>query len=200
MGEQDGRDAQEREWVRDAQRGRQEAFGALVERYQRRVFALVFRVTGERAQVEDLSQEIFFKAYRALRSYNQTASFGTWLSRIAVNHCYDYLRGRRRTQNRLESFEGGDEGSESPARTLHAGGLDPERESLLRDVVSKLLARAPEEDRVVLALKELEDMSVEEIAAILDLKVGTVKVRLHRARKRMLEDYRKMQGGTSHAM
>ncbi|MBI4164757.1 MAG: sigma-70 family RNA polymerase sigma factor [Acidobacteria bacterium] len=188
------RDAQELEWIELAQRGNREAFGALVERYQRRVFALIFRVTGERDQVEDLSQEVFLKAYRAMRGYNQSASFGTWLSRIAVNHCYDYLRARRGTQNRLESFDGSPEDGESPARTFRASGPDPERAALLRDMVSKLLAHAPEEDRMVMALKELDGMSVEEIAEIMELKVGTVKVRLHRARKRMLEDFQRMQG------
>ena len=195
-----GRDAQELEWIRDAQRGNRDAFGALVERHQRRVFAVIFRVTGDRDQVEDLSQEVFLKAYRAVRSYNQSASFGTWLSRIAVNHCYDYLRSRRSTRNRVESFDGSPEDLESPAKSFPASGPDPERAALLRDMVSKLLARASEEDRVVVALKELNGMSVEEIAEILELKVGTVKVRLHRARKRMLDDFRKMQGGGAHAV
>jgi RNA polymerase sigma-70 factor, ECF subfamily len=195
-----GRDAQELEWIRDAQRGNREAFGALVERYQRRVFAVIFRVTGERDQVEDLSQEVFLKAYRAMRSYNQAASFATWVSRIAINHCYDYLRARRGKRDREESFEGTEEDLESPARTIPASGPDPERSALLRDMVAKLMAHAPEEDRVVMALKEMEGMSVEEIAEILELKVGTVKVRLHRARKRMLEDFRKLRGGGAHAV
>ncbi len=195
-----GRDAQELEWIRDAQHGSQEAFGALVERYQRRVFALVFRVTGDRDQVEDLSQEIFLKAYRAMRGYNQSAAFGTWLSRIAINHCYDYLRSQRSRRNREESFDGEPDEIESPARSIPASGPDPEKTTLLRDMVSKLMARAPEEDRVVMALKELEGMSVEEIADVLELKVGTVKVRLHRARKRMLEDYRRLREGGAHAM
>lgn len=194
MGNPVERNAQELEWIRDAQRGSREAFGALVERYQRRVFALVYRVTGERDQVEDLSQEVFLKAYRAVRSYSHASSFGTWLSRIAVNHCYDYLRQRGVSRRRLESFDGGQEDTEPPADTIPARDPDPERAALLRDLTLKLLARATEEDRMVMALKELDGMSVEEIAEILDLKEGTVKVRLHRARKRMLEDYRNLQG------
>ncbi len=194
MGNPAEQDAQVLEWIRDAQRGSREAFGALVERYQRRVFALVYRVTGERDQVEDLSQEVFLKAFRAVRSYSHASSFGTWLSRITVNHCYDYLRQRGVSGRRLESFDGGQEQTESPADTIPARDPDPERAALLRDLTSKLLARAPEEDRIVMALKELDGMSVEEIAEILDLKAGTVKVRLYRARKRMLEDFRNLQG------
>lgn len=190
-----GRDAQELEWIRDAKQGSHEAFGALVERYQRRVFTLIYRVTGDREQVEDLSQEVFLKVYRAMRSYNQTASFATWVSRIAINHCYDHLRQRRGSRHRVESFDGTSEDKSSPANSLPASGPNPERAALLRDVVSKLLRRASEDDRVVMALKELDGMSVEEISEILDLKIGTVKVRLHRARKRMLEDFRRMQAG-----
>jgi RNA polymerase sigma-70 factor (ECF subfamily) len=73
--------------------------------------------------------------------------------------------------------------------------LDPEQQATLRDLVGKLLERAPADDRIVLGLKELEGMSVEEIAEILGQKVSTIKVRLHRARKRMLEDFRKWSGG-----
>ena len=190
------RDAQELEWIRDAKRGSHEAFGSLVERYQRRVFAIIYRVTGEREQVEDLSQEVFLKAYHAIQSYNQTASFGTWLSRIAVNHCYDYLRQTRGKRSRLESLDATAEDRPAPADTLPARGPTPEQAALLRDMASKLLGRASEEDRVVMALKELDGMSIEEIAELLDLKIGTVKVRLHRARKRMLEDFRRLQAGS----
>jgi RNA polymerase sigma-70 factor (ECF subfamily) len=188
-----GQDAQELEWIRHAQRGNREAFGMLVERFQRRVFALVFRLIGDRDQVEDLAQEIFIKAFRAMRSYSFGASFGTWLSRIAVNHCYDFLRHRRATSGRFESMGDGLETINSDAALVGARDLDPEQAALLRDLTSKLLARAPQDDRAVLVLKELEGLSVEEIAEILGVRIGTVKVRLHRARKRMLEDFRRLQ-------
>jgi RNA polymerase sigma-70 factor (ECF subfamily) len=193
MGNLTGQDAQELEWIRRAQRGSREAFGSLVERHQRRVFALVFRLTGERDQVEDLSQEIFIKAFRAMRSYSFAASFGTWLSRIAINHCYDFLRRRRATSGRYESF--GDAGEMIDTRAAMIGGRDPDPEqaALLRDLTGKLLARAPRDDRAVLVLKELEGLSIEEIAEILRVRTGTVKVRLHRARKRMLEDFQRLQ-------
>jgi len=195
MGHPPGQDAQEAEWVRNAQRGDRDAFGSLVERYQRRVFALIFRVTGDQDQVEDLSQEVFIKAFRAMRSYSFASSFGTWVSRIAVNHCYDYLRQRRTSRRRFEEPASRLEDAESPVDTLPARELDPERAAVLRDLTSRLLARAPEEDRIVLALKELDGMSVEEIGEILGLRIGTVKVRLHRARKRMLQDFRRLQEG-----
>ena len=84
--------AREIECIRRVQQGDAEAFGPLVERYQKRIFSIVYHLVRRRDEVDDLAQEIFFKAFRAIRSYNFQSSFATWLSRIAVNHCYDYLR------------------------------------------------------------------------------------------------------------
>jgi len=150
----------------------------------------VFHLVRRRDEVEDLTQEVFFKAFRAIRSYNFQSSFATWLSRIAVNHCYDYLRKVR--ASRLSYYS---EMTEESARELERKaespppqGLDHGEKITLREFVGRLLERAPEDDRLVLSLKELEDYSVEEIADLLKLKPSTVKVRLHRARKRMLAD------------
>ena len=178
------------ECIRRVQRGEGEAFGPLVERYQQRIFSIVFHLVRRRDEVEDLAQEIFFKAFRAIRSYNFQSSFATWLSRIAVNHCYDYLRKVR--ASRLSYYS---EMTEESARELERQlesplpqGLDHGEKIALRDFVGQLLARAPADDRVILTLKELQDFSVEEIGELLNLKTSTVKVRLHRARKRMLAD------------
>jgi len=183
----------ESEWIRRVQRGDREAFAPLLERHQKRVFSLVYHLVRRRDEVEDIAQEIFVKAFRGIRSYNFQASFGTWLSRIAVNHCYDYLR-REQKAKLAYYWQIGEEGSraiEGQAQSLPEGALNLEQESEARDLAAKLLARAPAEDRTILVLKELEDRSVEEIAAILQLRPNTVKVRLHRARKRMLEDWKR---------
>jgi len=178
------------ECIRRVQQGDDEAFGALVEKYQQRVFSIVFHLVRRRDEVEDLAQEIFFKAFRAVRSYNFQSSFATWLSRIAVNHCYDYLRKVRASH--LSYYSDMAEESarelERKAESPPPQGLDQAEKIALRDFVSRLLDRAPEDDRIILTLKELEDYSVEEIADLLKLKTSTVKVRLHRARKRMVED------------
>ena len=178
------------ECIRRVQQGESEAFGLLVERYRQRIFSVVFHLVRRRDEVEDLAQEIFFKAFRAIRSYNFQSSFATWLSRIAVNHCYDYLRKIR--ASRLSYYSEMPEESarelERKAESPPPQGLDHGEKLTLRDFVGRLLERAPEDDRLILTLKELEDYSVEEIADLLKLKTSTVKVRLHRARKRMLED------------
>jgi len=183
----------ESDWIRRVQGGEREAFEPLLERHQKRVFSLVYHLVRRRDEVEDIAQEIFIKAFRGIRSYNFQASFGTWLSRIAVNHCYDYLRREQKTKLAYY-WQIGEEGSraiEGQAQSASEGALNLEQESEARDLAEKLLARAPAEDRTILVLKELEDHSVEEIAAILQLRPNTVKVRLHRARKRMLEDWKR---------
>jgi RNA polymerase sigma-70 factor (ECF subfamily) len=185
--------AQEVEWIRRAQRGEHEAFSPLVERYQRRVIVLVYHLVRRRDEAEDIAQEVFIKAFRAIRSYSFQASFGAWLSRIAVNHCYDYLRRERtsRVSYYWQMTEESLRGLETRAESAPAGGLNHEEQAALRDFVGKLLERAPADDRVILALKELQGFSVQEISEILKLRTSTVKVRLHRARKRMLEDLKR---------
>jgi len=187
----------EAEWIRRCQSGDTEAFAPLVETYKRRIFHLVFHLVRRREDVEDLVQEIFMKAFAAISSYNFQSAFGTWLNRIAVNHCYDYLRRHRasRVSYFWEMSEEGQRGIESTARSPEPGGLNNEEHLAVDDLVSKLLARAPAEDRIILTLKEIEEKSVEEVAEILSLKSSTVKVRLHRARKRMVKDLKKWQEG-----
>ncbi|MGA2985195.1 MAG: sigma-70 family RNA polymerase sigma factor [Terriglobia bacterium] len=184
--------AEEIQWIKRAQQGEPEAFSPLVQRYQPRVFSLVYHLVRRRDEVEDLAQEIFIKAFRAIRSYNFQSSFATWLSRIATNHCYDYLRHERasRVSFYWQMGEDSQRELESNAESQPEHALNHEEQTVLKDLVGKLLDRAPANDRKILLLKELQDYSVEEIAEILNLKPTTVKVRLHRARRRMLEDLR----------
>ena len=195
-----GQEELEVEWVKSAQRGDREAFGLLVQQHQRRIFSLVFNLVRRPDEVEDLAQEIFIKAYRAIRSYNFQASFAAWISRIAVNHCYDYLRRER--SSKVSSYW---QISEDAQRAIEAHAGVKEQESLeeqtaARELARRLLERAPADDRVVLVLKEIEGRPVEEIAKILNLNPSTVKVRLHRARKRMLEDLQRWRKRSGHAM
>jgi len=167
----------------------------LVETHRRRVFSLVYRLVRRKDEIEDLVQEIFLKTFLAIRGYNFRSAFSTWLNRIAINHCYDYLRRER--ASRLSYV--GQMSAEAQRRieeTVSAGGsqgLNPEQQTLVRNLAAALLERAPADDGVILVLKEMEDFSVEEIAELLRLREGTVKVRLHRARKRMLEDLKRLR-------
>ncbi len=197
MASSESKPDQETEWIRRAQRGDREAFGPLVDRFQKRVYALVYHLVRRRDEVEDIAQEIFIKAFRAIRTYDFRSAFGTWLSRVGVNHCYDYLRRQRAA--RVSYFWQMPEESQrqllARAESDEPPGGTAEQRAVVRDLAEKLLARAPVEDRTILTLKELEGLSVEEIAEILNLKVSTAKVRLHRARKRMVKDLRRWQRG-----
>src|SRR5271157_6562525 len=144
------------ECIRRVQQGDVEAFGLLVEKYQQRVFSILFHLVRRRDEVEDLAQEIFFKAFRAIRSYNFQSSFATWLSRIAVNHCYDYLRKVRvsRLSYYSEMTEESAHELERKAESPLPQGLDHGEKLALRDFVGRLLERAAEDDRLILTLKE----------------------------------------------
>ena len=191
------KDDPEVEWIRRTQQGDGDAYALLVARYERRVFSVVYRILHRREEVEEVSQEIFVKAFLAVRNYHFDAAFGTWLMRIAINHCYDRLRRRR--SSRVTYFSEMTPESEqaivlgTESREVSGGRVQADIEN--RDLVEKLLERAPPEDRVILTLKEIEALSVEEISKLLKLKSSTVKVRLHRARKRMLADFRRWQEG-----
>lgn len=189
--------SQEAEWIRLCKSGEREAFAPLVDAYQRRVFSIVFHLVRRRNDIEDLVQEIFMKAFAAIGSYNSQSSFGTWLNRIAVNHCYDYLRRQRssRVTYFWEMSEEGQRQVESQSHNPAGDGSDSAEKLAIGDLINKLLVRAPAEDRVILSLKEIEDKSVEEISEIMGLKLSTVKVRLHRARKRMIKDLERLQEG-----
>jgi RNA polymerase sigma-70 factor (ECF subfamily) len=191
------KDDPEVEWIRRSQQGDGDAYALLVARYERRVFSVVYRILHRREEVEEVSQEIFVKAFLAVGNYHFDAAFGTWLMRIAINHCYDQLRRRR--SSRVTYFsEMSPEGEQAVVLGTESGELSGGRVQAgveNRDLVKKLLERAPPEDRVILTLKEMEDLSVEEISKLLKLKSSTVKVRLHRARKRMLADFRRWQEG-----
>jgi RNA polymerase sigma-70 factor, ECF subfamily len=191
--EGNAQDSQEVSWIRRAQAGDQAAFGLLVERYQRKVFSIVFHLVRQRNEVEDLAQEIFLKIFRAIRSYNSRASFGAWVSRIAVNHCYDYLRRVRSSrvtyywqlpEETRQALESGAEPRWKDARTI-------EEQTAAKEIVRRLLDRAPAEDRAILVLKDVENLSVEDISEIMHWTTSKVKVRLHRARKRMLADLKR---------
>jgi RNA polymerase sigma-70 factor (ECF subfamily) len=153
--------------------GDKEAFAELVRRHEHRVYNLALRMTGRPEDARDAAQEAFLSAYRKLGSFRGDARFGTWIHRITLNACYDFLRKRRRGPflDRLADHD-----LEGPPVPDHAdasiGSIDVER----------ALAALPEDHRAVLVLHDVQDLAYEEVAEILGVPVGTVKSRLHRAR------------------
>jgi RNA polymerase sigma-70 factor, ECF subfamily len=182
----------DRELVRRAQNEDQEAFEELVRRHQHRVFAVAGGILRRREDVEDIAQQVFVKAYFSLKRFDQRAAFSTWLYKITVNECWDMLRKKKVRPLVYES-----DLSEEQARQVTAaeekdgGGPDISDRLEARQRVERLLDGLDERDRLMLILKEVEGFAVEEIAEVLDLNANTVKVRLFRARRRIVARVRK---------
>jgi RNA polymerase sigma-70 factor, ECF subfamily len=177
----------DRELVRRAQREDKEAFEELVRRHQHRVFAVAGGILRRREDVEDIAQQVFVKAYFSLKRFDQRAAFSTWLYKITVNECWDLLRKKKVRPLVYES-----DLSEEQARLVIASGEkenpgpDVSQRIEARERVERLLEGLDERDRLMLILKEVEGFSIEEIAEILSLNGNTVKVRLFRARRRVV--------------
>ena len=184
---------EERPLVERARAGDHQAFAALVERYRRRVFSLVFHLSRRPEDVEDLAQQIFLKVYLALPRFDFRASFGTWLYRIAANECYDFLR-RKSTLKAAEDREVQvGEWSEWERWAGATAPADAQRRAEARDLAHRLLRRLPEQDRILLLLREVEGFSHAEMARMFGLSENVIKVRLFRARKRLVEAHRRLQ-------
>lgn len=186
---------EERELVRMAQRGQEPAFEELIRRHQQRVFALVSGILRRQEDVEDIAQQVFLKVYLSLRKFDQRAAFSTWLYKITVNECWDYLRKKKVRPLVYES----DLSEEQVSRldgivSAERMTLNPNERAEVKQLLERMLDKLPEQDRQLLVLKEIEGFSVQELAEILNLNVNTVKVRLFRARGRILDGYRRRLG------
>ena len=186
---------EERALVQRAQKGDERAFEQLVRQHQQRVFGLVARILHRQDDVEDIAQQVFLKVYLSLNRFDQRAAFSTWLYKIAVNECWDHLRKKKVRPLLYESDLSEEQvsrldGIASLGRSTE--GLDEQAET--RDTLQRALEILPEQDRELLLLKEVEGFSVQELAEILGLNVNTVKVRLFRARGRIVEVQRRRSG------
>ena len=183
--------------VQRAQRGDLRAFDLLVLKYQGRIGALVSRYIADAGEVEDVTQEAFIKAYRALSKFRGDSAFYTWLYRIAANAAKNHLvaKGRRpgadATIEDAEAFDDGGLVSETSSPEAMAMGDE------LAAVVEQSLQALPEELQAALTLRELEGLSYDDIAEVLGCPVGTVRSRIFRAREAIDEQVRQQISGDS---
>jgi len=182
----------DRQLVERAQQGDKKAFGLLVEKYQRKLARLLSRFIRDPAEVEDVTQEAFIKAYRALPAFRGDSAFYTWLYRIGINTAKNYLMalGRRAptsTEVEAEEAEGLEEGEQ--LRDINT----PESlllSSEIAETVNSTIEKLPEELRTAIQMREIEGMSYEDIAKAMDCPIGTVRSRIFRAREAIAEQLR----------
>jgi RNA polymerase sigma-70 factor (ECF subfamily) len=179
------------ELIRGTLAGSQGAFAELVRRYQRRVAVTVRSVIGDLSQEDlaDVVQDIFLLLFKALPSFRGESQFGTYLTRIALRHCYRESKRRSRKRSIFRRFES-EESDRDPPESKLAGEGRTDREVIARERQSEVvdaLQALPEEFRTVLVLRVVEEMPVEEVAESLGISTGTVKSRLHRAKEKMRE-------------
>jgi RNA polymerase sigma-70 factor (ECF subfamily) len=181
------RDLSDLEAVERARHGDHEAFRVLVERHQGRVQALALRILRDREAARDATQDAFLKAYAALDRFEGRAKFGTWMYRLAYNHCLDLKRKDRSSQQAPWEDELGAVG-ETPTHAAPppSPGVAAERREL-REQLAEAVAGLGDEARETLLLREIEGLSYGQIAELLDIPEGTVMSRLHHARRRLRE-------------
>jgi RNA polymerase sigma-70 factor (ECF subfamily) len=178
--------------VEQVQRGDKRAFELLVAKYQRKIFRLLSRLIRDAAEIEDVAQEAFIKAYRALPNFRGESAFYTWLYRIAINTAKNYLvaQGRRApttTETEIDEAENFDEGDQ--LRDVNT----PDSMLLSKQVgeaVNRAIEKLPEDLRTAIVLRELEGLSYEEIAETMNCPIGTVRSRIFRAREAIAEELR----------
>lgn len=168
--------------VRKVQAGNKAAFDLLVLKYQHKIANLVSRLVHDHAEVQDVTQEAFIKAYRGLKSFRGESAFYTWLYRIAVNTAKNHLASMSR---RITDGTDAQEAEQYATAIMLHDSADPQREMMtdqIAEVVSVTIEQLPDELKTAITLRELKGMSYEEIATVMDCPIGTVRSRIFRAR------------------
>lgn len=185
MGQRLNNEEEDRELVKRTQAGDAASFEKLVRKYQDRVFNLALAIIRDKSQAEDLAQEVFAKAYFSLNNFKGASGFFTWIYRLAINHCLDWLRkGQRKGQVSLDEVPG-----YQLDRMVNPGhGQGPEDSQERRErhqLLHKALTSLSGPHRAVIVLKDVEGFSYKEIATLVNCSEGTVKSRLFRAREEL---------------
>src|ERR1700728_4314944 len=176
------------ELIQKAQKGDDAAFNQVVTAYRRRILGTISRLIGRPEDVEDVAQEVFLRLYFSLDQLRTPEVFEPWLYRLTVNASYDYLRkSKRRPESRMSDLSEQQVMMADAAAGSKAQTEESERHRV-RDTVQSLLASVSEEDRILLTLKEVEGLSLKELENIYHVNENSLKVRLFRARQRVLKN------------
>jgi RNA polymerase sigma-70 factor, ECF subfamily len=184
----DHKNSDEAALVRRVQSGDELAFREIVERYQTKIFSIIYGILRNHNDAEDIAQQVFTKVYFSIRNFDFRSSLLTWIYKITVNECYDYLRKKRVRKLVYES-----DFSQEDAQRMESSepAIDPgapvDTRLAQKDLAVKLLSKVSQEDRSLILLKEVEGHSVEELAQMTGLNENTIKVKLFRTRQKLLK-------------
>lgn len=179
--------------IERAKAGDDQAFQEIVRAYRRRIMGTITRLIGRPEDVEDVAQEVFLRLYDSLEQLRTAEMFEPWLYRLTVNASYDYLRRQRRRKESRMADLSEEQVVLADALASSEAGLESTRQGTIREFVSSLLSAVSEEDRILLTLKEVEGLSLKELERIYGVNENALKVRLFRARQRVLKAYERQQ-------
>ncbi len=183
----------EPEVITQARSGDPAAFNELVRAYRRRILGTVFRLIGRQEDVEDVGQEVFLRLYHSLDQLRTPEVFEPWLYRLTVNAAYDYLRRQKRQPESRMADLSEEQVLMADAAASGRLALEEKEKSQIREMVAMLLDQVSEEDRILLTLKEVEGLSLKELEKIYQVNENALKVRLFRARQRVIKGYEAIQ-------
>src|SRR6476620_5461010 len=189
----DHKNSEEAALIRRVQARDEMAFREIVERYQSKVFSIIYGILRNRNDAEDIAQQVFAKIYFSIKNFDFRSSLLTWIYKITVNECYDYLRKKRVRKLVYES----DFSNEDSARVETSGSATDQKPAVdqrlaQRDLILKLLKKISVEDRSLILLKEVEGHSVEELSQMTGMNENTIKVKLFRARQKLVKDAQRL--------
>ncbi|MCC6394478.1 MAG: sigma-70 family RNA polymerase sigma factor [Bryobacterales bacterium] len=184
--------------IQRAREGDDAAFNEIVHVYRKRILGTISRLIGRPEDVEDVGQEVFLRLYYSLEQLRAPEVFEPWLYRLTVNAAYDYMRRqKRRPESRMADLSE----QQLQMADADAGGkrrAEEQKKANLREYVQSLLGRVSEEDRILLTLKEVEGLSLKELEAVYKVNENALKVRLFRARQRVLKAFSVMENRDAH--
>jgi RNA polymerase sigma-70 factor (ECF subfamily) len=184
----------EQDLIERARQGDGGAFNEIVRAYRRRILGTITRLIGRPEDVEDVGQEVFLRLYDSLDQLRTPEMFEPWLYRLTVNACYDYLRRQKRRKESRMADLSEEQVLMADAVASAERGVEENRRLGLREAVQNLLGNVSEEDRILLTLKEVEGLSLKELEGVYKVNENALKVRLFRARQRVLKAFEARSG------
>ncbi|KXH81698.1 RNA polymerase sigma factor [Sporosarcina sp. HYO08] len=182
---------EESEWIQQVLAGNKQAYAFIIDKYKNPLYGTILRMTQHPQDAQDLVQEAFIKVYEQLHQYDATGSFSSWLYRVAINHCMDEFRKKRYQMKQVEVEES------SIVNTNHPEVIFLQKEK--KRQLERLIATLPEDERIIILLRYVNELGYIEISELVDVPLSTVRNKLHRAKKKMRATV-KRGGGDFHEL